>query len=50
MRKAKWYNWVGDPYWDDYCRIAWLVIIISGLTIMALLFIGIATGYIEVVE
>jgi hypothetical protein len=49
MNKPKWYNWTGNEMWDDYCRVAWIIVIIPGLTLIALLILGIATGFIEVV-
>lgn len=26
MRKPKWYNWTGDPGWDEYCKFGSIVI------------------------
>lgn len=49
MRKAKWYNWVGDPIWDEYCLFAWIFILIPGISFLLFIIIGVATGFIEVV-
>jgi hypothetical protein len=49
MKKGKWYNWVGDPIWDDYCKVAWLLIFIPALIFFGLLAIGLITGAVEVV-
>lgn len=35
---SKWYNWIGDPAWDDYCRVGGIVIL------FCLLLIGILVG------
>jgi hypothetical protein len=50
MSKGKWYNWVGDPYWDDYCKFALMFVIVPGFLILGALAIGIFTGVVEVVS
>lgn len=34
MRKTKWYNWVGDPIWDDYYGTFWRVLGIGSVVIL----------------
>lgn len=38
MRRPKWYNWTGDPMWDEYCKVGAIIIVIC------LLFLGLLFG------
>lgn len=42
--KAKWYNWVGDPYWDAYCKAVWLFVMVPSLMFFGLIMWLIFTG------
>lgn len=39
-KSTKWYNWVGDDIWDDYCKTAWLIW--TPIVLLFLLIIGAA--------
>jgi len=40
MRKPKWYNWTGDPMWDEYCKVGGIIIV------FCLLILGLFLGLI----
>lgn len=42
VSKVKWYNWTGDPMWNDYCKVG-SIIIATCLVLLGLLF-GIAAS------
>lgn len=49
MRKPKWYNWTGNPYWDEYCKVTGLFILLPLGSFLIYIIGGVIFGWVEVV-